>query len=445
MLYQLQSHLPRFNRENYFGKKLQFFSFLILIFFLIGNLYSQSGWVQQISSTTNKINSICFLDVNTGFACTDGGLLLKTTNSGVNWNVFNTGFTLSLKSVRFFNSLIGIIASEKLLRTTNGGISWYMARDSVYGYYIYKLNFSVGYLAGDNIGPKINNLKTTNAGESWIEMAQVSLGHKAVHFINENTGYVAWIQYTAGTWGSYGISKTTNGGINWTNQFSEMSYHAVCNIYDLFFPSINTGFAIGYNQAVYKLFKTYSGGTNWMVDTVSEFYGIYFANDFTGWVCGANGVVKKTTNSGQSWFNSPTQISNNLNSIYFVDNNTGWVAGNGGIILKTTNGGILTVEPISSEIPKSYSLSQNYPNPFNPSTKIRFSVPSGKFEIPNQSKVKIIVYDLLGREITRLVNEQLKPGTYEVEFDGSNFASGVYYYTLQTESFKETKRMVLIK
>ena len=92
----------------------------------------------------------------------------------------------------------------------------------------------------------------------------------------------------------------------------------------------------------------------------------------------------------------------------------------------------------SNIIPEIFNLHQNYPNPFNPVTKI-------KFDIPEQSNAKIIIYDLLGREITTLVNEQLKPGSYSVDWDGTGFASGVYFYSLITEGFVETNRMVLVK
>jgi len=111
-------------------------------------------------------------------------------------------------------------------------------------------------------------------------------------------------------------------------------------------------------------------------------------------------------------------------------------------------GNSIGIKNISTEIPNEYMLYQNYPNPFNPNTKFRFS-------LPNPSKggaqdVKIIVYDVLGREVQTLVNEQLQPGTYEVEFpassgDESNFASGIYYYSLETGYFKDSKKMVLIK
>ncbi|MCU0371782.1 MAG: T9SS type A sorting domain-containing protein [Ignavibacteria bacterium] len=119
---------------------------------------------------------------------------------------------------------------------------------------------------------------------------------------------------------------------------------------------------------------------------------------------------------------------------------------------------LTSINQISSDFPSSFSLSQNYPNPFNPETKIRFSIPktdNGKQKIPSpegwQTKsdgvglVRLTVYDVLGREVETLVNEALQPGTYEVTFNGSRYSSGVYFYRLITDGFKETKRMLMIK
>jgi hypothetical protein len=109
------------------------------------------------------------------------------------------------------------------------------------------------------------------------------------------------------------------------------------------------------------------------------------------------------------------------------------------------------IQRISSEIPKSYSLSQNYPNPFNPVTKIRFSIPLWRgVDAAGSRGVLLKVYDILGREIAMLVNEQLKPGTYEVSWpaptgDVSNYPSGVYFYKLITNEYTISKKMVLLK
>jgi len=94
-------------------------------------------------------------------------------------------------------------------------------------------------------------------------------------------------------------------------------------------------------------------------------------------------------------------------------------------------------------IPNKFNLSQNYPNPFNPTTKINFDIPSKvKGETSN---VKLVIYDITGKEIAVLVNESLEPGSFEVTFDGSNFSSGIYFYKIQANNFSETRRMILLK
>jgi len=96
-----------------------------------------------------------------------------------------------------------------------------------------------------------------------------------------------------------------------------------------------------------------------------------------------------------------------------------------------------------SEIADRFSLSQNYPNPFNPATKIRYSVPPGGSNIKS---VKLIIYDITGRQVTVLVNQLQKSGVYETDFNGDNFASGVYFYKLIVgDNFSDVKKMVLIK
>ena len=112
--------------------------------------------------------------------------------------------------------------------------------------------------------------------------------------------------------------------------------------------------------------------------------------------------------------------------------------------------GYTGINKISANIPSAFSLSQNYPNPFNPSTKIKFSLP-----LPSKGgamEVSLIIYDVLGKEITSLISPLwggqeglLSPGTYEAEWDASNYASGIYYYRLSAGDFSETKKMILLK
>lgn len=95
------------------------------------------------------------------------------------------------------------------------------------------------------------------------------------------------------------------------------------------------------------------------------------------------------------------------------------------------------------QVPSRFVLYQNYPNPFNPNTKIRFEVPSvGAYR---NTPLQIIVYDILGKEVEMLINEQMQPGSYEAEWNGSNYTSGVYFYKLTVCDFTEVKKMILVK
>ncbi|MFZ2864087.1 MAG: T9SS type A sorting domain-containing protein, partial [Ignavibacteriaceae bacterium] len=106
------------------------------------------------------------------------------------------------------------------------------------------------------------------------------------------------------------------------------------------------------------------------------------------------------------------------------------------------------VDPFNNNFPSGFTLGQNYPNPFNPSTTINYSIPSSSF-------VTIIVYDILGKKVATLVNEEKPMGSYEIEFsaDGGssfggevyNLTSGIYFYRLQAGSFVETKKMIYLK
>ena len=99
---------------------------------------------------------------------------------------------------------------------------------------------------------------------------------------------------------------------------------------------------------------------------------------------------------------------------------------------------VIGIQSVSTEIHSEFSLSQNYPNPFNPVTNI-------KFQMPNSGPVKITVFDIAGREVAELVNQNLSAGTYNVDFDASHLSSGAYFYRLQTKDFTSVKKMILIK
>ena len=99
--------------------------------------------------------------------------------------------------------------------------------------------------------------------------------------------------------------------------------------------------------------------------------------------------------------------------------------------------GLVGVETYNNEIPKEFKLYNNFPNPFNPSTTIKYS-------IPEVSKVSLTLFNLLGEEVTRLVDEEMTVGNYTAEFIATNLPSGIYFYKLQAGTFTETKKMILM-
>jgi photosystem II stability/assembly factor-like uncharacterized protein len=251
-------------------------------------------------------------------------------------------------------------------------------------------------------------------------------------FINANTGFIG---------GCTNFGKTTDGGVYWTvfnNVFA-------VDINTVFAVDQNTVYAAGESNVIYK---SVNGGLNWSSYTIFSnpsalIYSIYFPNSNNGYAVGGasevsnEGIIFASNNAGNSWYVQEALGASRFNTVFFVSQNTGYAAGKDGTIFKTTTGGI-GITNISTEVPEQFSLTQNYPNPFNPSTKF-------KVKVAELSDVKIIVYDVLGREIATLVNEQLSAGIYEVTWDAGSYSSGVYFYKLYAVNFSETKKMVLIK
>jgi photosystem II stability/assembly factor-like uncharacterized protein len=415
----------------------------LLLIFSSGNVFAQNGWFQLKSPTNRTIYTVCFVNTDNGYIGTDSGKVYKTVNGGINWILISIPTTNPISKIFFVNP-------------------------------------NIGYLYSGNYGNAL--YKSTNSGLNWNELTiQYNKDPKDIYFININTGYIA---------NHLNILKTTDGGVVWDTLKPELpGIGHLIQYYGVYFKNLNTGFVVGahsfypgfHNRVIWR---TINGGQNWSrVNTLSgcDYLRISFLNEDIGYSVGACSYISKTTNGGDSWnpvnLNLPSYYpvlsavsiinpnkvftcgswglynTNNgginwslaqipyasYRQISFPDSLTGYITGEAGRIYKTTTGGATTsIEPINSNIPKHSSLSQNHPNPFNPITKI-------KFDIPKQSNAKIIIYDLLGQEITTLVNEQLKPGSYEVDWNGSNFASGVYFYSLVTDEFVETKRMVLIK
>jgi len=406
-------------------------SFALLVF-ISYSIYSQQGWVVQNSGTTQTINSIYFLNYNLGFAACNGGLLIKTGNGGINWITLYT-FGSDVKRLKFFNHLSGIVlCNQGIYKTTDGGTNWYQAYTSngVLDFsYANDFNLMASYSDG-------RIMKSTDGGMGWSLIYPLQGPSPAVCGVGRDTGYAA-VSYLSGGTSYHTIYITTNGGSQW-NYFRQITTSAGSGrTGDLLFVNKDTCyFSVRIGNINY--IDGYSNST-WKYRQVSNFQNsLFFSNGKTGWSAGENGTIFETTNAGNNWLVNNTPVTVNLNSIQFVNELTGWAAGEGGVILKTTTGGITFIQSISHIVPENFSLSQNYPNPFNPTTNF-------EFRIADFGLVRLTVFDAIGREIKVLVNQQLQPGTYEVSWDASAHPSGVYYYRLESGSFTQTKKMVLIR
>ena len=346
-----------------------------------------STWINRHPGTTNTLNDIHFTNENTGWIAGRSGTIRKTTNGGANWSSQTSGTSSVLNSIYFINSSKGWAVGEgnTILHTTDGGDSW----------------------------------SNQTSGTSNVLFS--------VCFADENNGWIAG--------GSGTISATTNGGVDWTLQLTGTT----SSLRSVFAVNVNTVYAVGSAGTV---IKTTNGGAAWNTQptgTSNQLRSVYFFDENSGWAAGANGSIIRTTNGGINWMVLASMTGNDLDAVVFNDANTGWVAGDGGAILKTiTGGGTVSISIISSSIPDGFTLYQNYPNPFNPSTKI-------DFDIPKSGLVSLKVYDLLGKEVASLVNNNLIAGSYTLDFNGVNLSSGVYFYRLQSNGFNITKKMLLAK
>lgn len=162
----------------------------------------------------------------------------------------------------------------------------------------------------------------------------------------------------------------------------------------------------------------------------------------TFYVATSTGLYSTTTLNGTStvWTQEgPTVIGNSVCPMVATRSSDGLVVvATHGSGVFSANQTITGIESETSSIPTSYTLNQNYPNPFNPSTKIKFNLPSSE-------NVKLTIYDITGRKVKELVNQDLSAGVHTVDFNASNLASGTYIYRIQAGSFVQSKKMILMK
>jgi photosystem II stability/assembly factor-like uncharacterized protein len=431
---------------------------------MVGNWYQQ--FMPSIGSKV--INDIVFLDSLTGFAIAsknvnpDTSSIFKTTNGGDNWQIiFNQG-SRRFSRVKFINSITGYISAGSGSGTP----------------YLYK---------------------STDGGNNWFTIPGATLGTaywNDMSVLNEDTIWLVDANSLNG-----GVFRTTNGGVNWTNQFSSGNQ----NPNKIYMYNARIGF-MSNSSALPNIYKTTNSGVSWSLNLSGEnFTDMYFTDSLSGWKCmpgfiAGDSCVKKTTNSGLTWMKQQLPFGGMINlsqivkfsfvnrdtiwgvggsvlysggrfrgilyrtinggtnwlfqvpdtsfgiviygSINFINKNTGW-AYNNTVGIHTTNGGdtgwLTGIKQISNGIPKEFKLYQNYPNPFNPLTKIKYQIPSNKY-------VNLIVFDITGKQVIDLVNRKQTAGTYEVDFSGTTYSSGVYFYSLIIDGkVIDSRKMILIK
>ena len=343
------------------------------------------SWLEINNGVAATAGWFCFARVGSDMLAGSGSsLLYRSSDNGDNWTLSNTGFALT-NSFAFFveGNTVYTTGLPGVSKSTDGGLNWTTLPA---GYLGYEGGLDV-WKDGSNIvtGSNVNKHRSTDDGASWsTTLTGLPAGGISAFTQIDSTLFAA---------SPYGVYKSADHGASWTVTASLPSTVAAQSLTarggDLF---------VGTNDGVYR--STDKGGT-WIP-----------IND--GW--SAKMLVYKITYDDQYLYAGTTNHS----------------------VWRRPLAGITGVKEISHFIPRNFALSQNYPNPFNPTTRMSFA-------IRHSSLVTLKVYDVLGREVTTLVNEEIQPGTYQATWDASGQPSGVYYYRLQAGAYVEMKTMVLMK
>jgi len=347
------------------------------------------------------------------YAGTGGYGILKSTSNGQNW----TQTELSSQTMLTFatnGNYVYAGAVDGVYISSNNGVNWTHT----------SLNNDAAYsiaISGSTIfaGCGYAFYQSTNGGANWVQGA---LNEVALSLI------VSGSYVFAGTYN--GVYVTTNNGINWTQ--TSLNNRSV--------PSLAFGSNILYAGTESNgLYYSTNNGTNWVQTslnsvtvsalTVSGSY-IFVGTDVDG--------IYFSSNNGQNWFQKNQGIGVQYIEDLFISDSYIYAGTEMNSAWRRGLSEAINVKKISEIVPSGYSLNQNYPNPFNPNTKISYQIVKSGF-------VTLSIYDMVGREIAVLVNENQSPGTYEYTFNASGFSSGIYFYKLKSGDFSFVKKMALIK
>lgn len=412
-------------------RNLLIFTSFIISIFISGTV--SAGWQVQNSGTIVNLYSIVadHSDIrNTAWACGDNGTIVFTSNSGNAWTQQNSGTTNKLYSIAWLEvqgaPVIAVGENGLILRTLNEGQTWNVVPCPV--------TTTLRYIADNGTlicGDNGVILKSTDDGASWqIRETGVTGRFNAISdaFLNIAIG-------------ENGLVMRSNGlGNNWT----QINPGVTTNFYAL--PMFHAPLLIMGEDGMIR--KSSDFGTTWFTipsptnKTIRSYQYSQNNTDKVYAMCD-DGVIMKSTNQGNTWGFQISNTTQNLHKCFFYLNDSeGWACGNGGIILRTTDGGgqifPTDLTNTSTGIPDKFILKQNYPNPFNPETNLDFNISDLEF-------VSLKIFDVSGKEIASLVNQTMPVGSYSVQWNAKDLSSGIYFYTLIAGSFKETKRMMLVK
>jgi hypothetical protein len=377
--------------------------------FLSTNDGANWSWVQS-NLNVNSILSLIVSGTNLFAATFSCGVYLSTDN-GTSWTQVSTGlpidigvFYWTVRPLAVSGSNLFAGTGKGVFRSTNNGTSWTAVDSGLTNTYVSCLAVSgTNLFAGTGGGVFLSS----NNGTNWTPVNSGLTDTNVQSFAVSGTNLFAG---TVSTWGSSqwrggGVFRSTNSGASWT--------------------AVNAGLPISPTEYL-RVQCFFVMDTTLLVSINGNGEGII------------GGGVFRSTNNGTNW----TALNSGLpdaNVMCFAVSGSNLFAGTwgAGVWRRPLSEIMSVIEPIGGP-PSAFSLRQNYPNPFNPSTTI-------KYELPNAFNVSLTVYDILGRQVFVLVNERKDAGVYEVKCDGSNLASGVYFYRLQAGDYVATKRFLLLK
>ena len=385
------------------------------------------------------------------------------------------GFALDKYSTSENQLAIAVSTGDSLIVSEDGGRNWHKKYINEAGSLSGKVTVADGVIfAGINNGL----YQSTDSGNSWVKIYSNYYGILRLTAYDKNN--VAILSYYGN---SYFIIYTTDGGTNWTSTpYSQFSfdtqlmkdgkifacgnyYDSTSNNHGSIYTSKDYGHnwhlidtkykmnkirAINKNDALaisnYEIYRSTDSGESWSIIRTSNDYFTYFDN--FAFKDSINGTLKiayqlyNSNDAGLNWAKSDLSLPTWGSISNMEYNNFGdliIVSGEGMCIYKNPDYGYQgkDVNEITEEN-MNVKLSQNYPNPFNPTTIISYTIPQSGF-------VQLNVYDMLGREVARLVNKEQQSGGYNIEFNASSLTSGVYFYRLKSGGFIKTKKLILLK